>query len=1031
MQKQTTPEVPQGLAPALNSFLRWVRDQIKGNAVAKVQESAGKASIGANKAQKAASNAADNANSAQSIANSALENATSAIMTANDATETATSAQGRADSAYSLASTAKKTAERADQRSTTAQQIAEDAIIIASNGGRGRVRFDIDQDLTVEQMARARANINAAQDVMATTSTGGQVIIGDGLVVDSSGTVSLSPATSSSLGGVIIGAGISVASDGTISVSGGGGSGGGYVLPAATTSSLGGVIVGSGLGVTGGGTLSVNASYATSANVSAIISSGGYATSSYVNSAVSGKITSAQALQAVASGGYVTSSYVSSSVSDKITSAQAVEAVSSAGYVTSTYVAGATVASAGNATTVNGLTVSAAVPADAVFTDTTYSSGTSQLLSSGTNTTQRTWTPKILHDYISGASVASAASAGTATNASSLGGTAASSYALITDLPSDYVGATVSSAGVHGLVPAATSSDKDKYLKGDGTWSAPSFALTPATSSAIGGVMVGSGIDVTAAGIISVDGNAIDSIVSSGGYVTSSYVSSATVASAGEAMTAASCTGNAATATSATNAGTATKIGTATVGGTTQPVYVSSGTIVSCTYSLGKSVPADAKFTDTVFDDSGVVHISGTETISGTKTFSTRVKFADGGLAIQRDVDNGELIIIGGTDVSSATQGAKIGLRGGQYNVVSGYEGSFFIQSRNSTGSNSVSLVGKHDGTLTWNNKGFVYDSGAQTISGNKTFSDTAFLGSGAYLRKADSTDFIQLSFSTVLNGARLNLFGKDYSDNSSKGEFALGTGNGTAAKYFVGKPDGTLSWDNKYFVYTTTDQTISGVKTFESNIVASSTIGMRRNVDNSFIHIYGGTANGKGALISLEGKDATNQGSFTVRAHNGTTNKDLIGKANGTLTWNGQTIQTTSDERLKTPISCVPDTVLDAWGAVGWGQFQFLDAVEEKGSDKARLHLGLIAQRTKAVFEAHGLDACEYGILCHEERPASEDEEAVDLWMVRYTEALAMEAAYQRRRADRAELRIAALEQRFDELEAVLAVLGTQEDMK
>ena len=51
----------------------------------------------------------------------------------------------------------------------------------------------------------------------------------------------------------------------------------------------------------------------------------------------------------------------------------------------------------------------------------------------------------------------------------------------------------------------------------------------------------------------------------------------------------ASCTGNAATATKlATSAGSAT-----------QPVYYSDGKPVSCTYTLGKSVPSDAVFTDT------------------------------------------------------------------------------------------------------------------------------------------------------------------------------------------------------------------------------------------------------------------------------------------------------------------------------------------------------------------------------------------------------------------------------------------------
>ena len=50
------------------------------------------------------------------------------------------------------------------------------------------------------------------------------------------------------------------------------------------------------------------------------------------------------------------------------------------------------------------------------------------------------------------------------------------------------------------------------------------------------------------------------------------------VGNADTATTAASCTGNAATATSATNAGIATKLGTATVGGANNPVYISGGT---------------------------------------------------------------------------------------------------------------------------------------------------------------------------------------------------------------------------------------------------------------------------------------------------------------------------------------------------------------------------------------------------------------------------------------------------------------------
>lgn len=140
-----------------------------------------------------------------------------------------------------------------------------------------------------------------------------------------------------------------------------------------------------------------------------------------------------------------------------------------------------------------------------------------------------------------------------------------------------------------------------------------------------------------------------------------------------------------------------------------------------------------------------------------------------------------------------------------------------------------------------------------------------------------------------------------------------------------------------------------------------------------------------------------------------------------------------TSDARLKTEPEAIPDAVLDAWGDVGWQQFQMLDAVAEKGADKARLHSGLIAQRIDEAFKARGLDVSRYGLFCHDEweaEPEERDEHgnvekearpAGDIYSLRYEEALCMEAAYQRRRADRAEARLAALEERLSAIEAKL----------
>lgn len=129
-----------------------------------------------------------------------------------------------------------------------------------------------------------------------------------------------------------------------------------------------------------------------------------------------------------------------------------------------------------------------------------------------------------------------------------------------------------------------------------------------------------------------------------------------------------------------------------------------------------------------------------------------------------------------------------------------------------------------------------------------------------------------------------------------------------------------------------------------------------------------------------------------------------------------------TSDERLKTGIAAIPDEVLDAWGDVGFVQFQMLDAAKKKG-ELARQHTGLIAQRVKTAFEAHGLDAFRYGLLCYdawEATPQLVDQNgdviepespAGDVYSLRYEEALCMEAAYQRRELERLKARIESLE--------------------
>lgn len=132
-----------------------------------------------------------------------------------------------------------------------------------------------------------------------------------------------------------------------------------------------------------------------------------------------------------------------------------------------------------------------------------------------------------------------------------------------------------------------------------------------------------------------------------------------------------------------------------------------------------------------------------------------------------------------------------------------------------------------------------------------------------------------------------------------------------------------------------------------------------------------------------------------------------------------------TSDAREKTTPEAIDDAVLDAWADVSPVAYRWLASVAAKG-DFARTHFGLIAQQVKDAFEAHALDATRYGLLCHDtwgdafEPVFNEGDEEVgsvqvlwsgDRWGLRADQCMFVEAAYQRRRMERLEARMAKLE--------------------
>ena len=92
----------------------------------------------------------------------------------------------------------------------------------------------------------------------------------------------------------------------------------------------------------------------------------------------------------------------------------------------------------------------------------------------------------------------------------------------------------------------------------------------------------------------------------------------------------ASCTGNAATATKLTTS----------AGSATQPVYFSDGKPVSCTYTLGKSVPSDAVFTDTKVTNTLATTTKAYITGTTTATTNTSTQVFDTGVYLDNKAGN-------------------------------------------------------------------------------------------------------------------------------------------------------------------------------------------------------------------------------------------------------------------------------------------------------------------------------------------------------------------------------------------------------
>ena len=233
--------------------------------------------------------------------------------------------------------------------------------------------------------------------------------------------------------------------------------------------------------------------------------------------------------------------------------------------------------------------------------------------------------------------------------------------------------------------------------------------------------------------------------------------------------------------------------------------------------------------------------------------------------------------------------------------------------------------------------------------------------------------------------------------------------------------------------------QTVNGVSTtydiHDANAIPRSggavMTGNRigREVDTSDLIIDGGTFWSRGASVVMCGKySPTGYGMVWIHPSDGSVEKSMELRPNGTWVWSGTACQIVSDQRLKQQIAEIDDKLLDAWQDVTLCQFKYNDAVDAK-KDKARLHTGYVVQQIDSACKSHNVDISEYGLYCHEEYPQETEEieveqadgtktketkvirEASEHYSLRYTEVYAVECMYLRRCIERLTARIEQLE--------------------
>ena len=186
-------------------------------------------------------------------------------------------------------------------------------------------------------------------------------------------------------------------------------------------------------------------------------------------------------------------------------------------------------------------------------------------------------------------------------------------------------------------------------------------------------------------------------------------------------------------------------------------------------------------------------------------------------------------------------------------------------------------------------------------------------------VRSVDDSDMRVAGGSSVNNGGSIFLFGST-NTSSMAGAFRIRAAKGDAVPALDGKPDGTLTWNNKNIVRSinsvfadTAGNVVLNFLPLAGGTMTGNIIGNREEFtllkkdDAGSSIIRGGTAYESGASLLLFGKGHENAGIARIVAHDGTNVCNLVMYPDGRITWEGKNVMRSSNAQEIKVVDALP----------------------------------------------------------------------------------------------------------------------------